>query len=81
MRDPNRRTRILLLLKTIWDKYPDLRLFQMLENVFPCKESHYYVEDDVLEKELSELYLTNERPYDKIKKKLSRESDRKKSKK
>jgi len=68
MRDKNRIPRMIRLIKVIWQMNPDLRLFQLLENVFPCREGHYYVEDDVLEKELKRLYLPKKITVDKRKK-------------
>jgi len=55
MRDPKRIDRILKKLKTIWMKYPDLRLFQLLGNCFPAQDN-YYVEDEELENRLKAVY-------------------------
>lgn len=35
MRDPERIPEILNRLRTVWEKHPDLRLGQLIENVFP----------------------------------------------
>ena len=45
MRDPKRIEPVLAKIRQIWLTYPDLRLGQLLENVFPDREL-YYVEDD-----------------------------------
>ena len=50
MRDPKRIPKILEKLRKVWEARPDLRLGQLIENVFPNTEydyiSSYYVEDD-----------------------------------
>lgn len=56
MRNPERINRILNLIKRIWKKNPDLRLCQLIGNVFPHGEDNYYKEDDELEKRLKEEY-------------------------
>jgi len=55
MRDPARVQRILWLIKTIWEKNPDLRLCQLLGNCFGPGD-HYYVEEDELEMRLRTTY-------------------------
>jgi len=49
MRDTGRIPKILKRLQRIWEKEPDLRLGQLIENVFPNTEfdyiSSYYLED------------------------------------
>lgn len=54
MRDPNRIPKILVLLKKVWEKYPDLRLGQLVENIARDMgwNDAFYVSDDDLEKEL-----------------------------
>ncbi len=47
MRDPNRISQILEELQRIWQKYPDLRLGQLLGNASD-ELILYYVEDDDL---------------------------------
>ena len=44
---------MLELIHKIWQRCPDLRLTQLLENTGMTK---YYVEDDVLEKALKDTY-------------------------
>ena len=58
MRDPKRIDRVLNLIKEIWEKNPDLRLCQLIENSL---ESHclYYYEDDSLEDSLRKFYLSS----------------------
>jgi uncharacterized protein YihD (DUF1040 family) len=55
MRDPKRIKRILELIQNIWEQHPDLRLCQLIGNVFPG--DNYHIEDDDLEKQL--LYQYN----------------------
>ncbi len=55
MRNKKRIKRILKLIEKIWEKAPDLRLYQLLGNCFPPGD-HYYVEDDILERKLKEKY-------------------------
>ena len=59
MRNPKRIDRVLKLIKKIWKKYPDLRLFQLLGNAFPAQDN-YYVEDDDLEIRLRAVYQEKE---------------------
>lgn len=55
MRDPKRINRIINLIKRIWKKNPDYRLFQLLGNCFEI-DPHYYTEDNILEKKLRGFY-------------------------
>jgi len=56
MRDPERICKVLELLKTEWEKYPDLRLGQILVNIvgadtecsFSCPEVFYYEDDELI---------------------------------
>jgi uncharacterized protein YihD (DUF1040 family) len=62
MRDPARIDKILKVVKTYWKRNPDLRLCQLLGNCFGFNDL-YYVEDEVLVKEIEEAYngrLNNE---------------------
>ena len=45
MRDPNRIPQILQEIQEVWEKHPDLRLGQLIGNVFRS-DSLYYIEDD-----------------------------------
>lgn len=51
MRDINRIDRILGMLKTIWEEYPDWRFCQLYVNLFGNGDN-FYVEDDRVEKGL-----------------------------
>ena len=55
MRDINRIDLILDRLKTLWKKYPDLRLGQLILNVLQDPVL-YYVEDEELIELLEEVY-------------------------
>lgn len=55
MRNSNRIDRILKLIEKIWKKNPNLRLFQLLGNLYVAGDN-YYREDDNLEKNLREQY-------------------------
>lgn len=55
MRDANRIDVILSEIKSIWKKYPDLRLGQLICNVVR-DPALYYIEDEDLIKALKELY-------------------------
>ena len=55
MRDPKRIDIILQEISTIWHKYPDMRLGQLIGNVLEGP-SLYYVEDDSLVKALKDIY-------------------------
>ena len=55
MRDPKRIDVILQEISTIWYKYPDMRLGQLIGNVLEGP-SLYYVEDDSLVKALKDVY-------------------------
>jgi len=58
------------LIKKIWDKHPDFRLFQLLGNPYDA-EDHYYVEDDNLERALTQFYeVINEKENSKTKKNI-----------
>jgi hypothetical protein len=56
MRNPNRIPRILEKLARNWSKYPDLRLGQLLDSLrfVACDRDidMFYIEDDLIEKEL-----------------------------
>lgn len=58
MRDPNRIPRMLKLIEQIWSQSPDIRLFQMLVGAIPNTHEHnyYWLEDDVLEQRLKEMW-------------------------
>ena len=56
MRDPDRIDKILEEVKRVWEKFPDLRLGQLLLNI-PISGDIYYIEDEQLIRELKKLYL------------------------
>lgn len=56
-RSPKRIRRILRQVEEIWLQYPHLRLLQLLHNSIDPAEHPYFVEDEVLEKQLREKYL------------------------
>ena len=65
MRNPNRIPKILARLQKLWEKYPDMRLGQLIENRFINIEtkyvpsySAYYVEDEKFISELEKFYKT-----------------------
>jgi len=61
-RDPNRIPIILKRLENVWRKFPDLRLGQLIENVFPNRgasghsESVYYLEDEEFIERIENFY-------------------------
>lgn len=57
MRSVDRIPNILDRLGKIWEKYPDLRLGQLLLNCF-SDPLLYYIEDDTLIEALESYYLT-----------------------
>lgn len=49
MRDPNRITKILDQISSIWRKYPDMRLGQLIVNSMrDTKIDPFYIEDETL---------------------------------
>jgi hypothetical protein len=60
MRNSKRIKKILNLIEKIWNKYPDLRLCQLISNSFNFRELNdsnmYYLEDDKLESLLIDFY-------------------------
>ena len=55
MRNPDRIDKILDEIKQVWEKYPDMRLGQLLLNVLQDPVL-YYVEDDELTAALKDYY-------------------------
>ena len=58
-RDWNRIPKILEQLKSLWSRYPDMRLGQLLENV--VRNGLYFIEDENLMEELKNYYDKLER--------------------
>ena len=60
MRRPERIPKILERLKKVWEKNPDMRLAQLIGNVFPCSASDYidpyYIEDEEFTRRIEEFY-------------------------
>lgn len=56
-RDPKRIPKILKRLWLVWEKNPDLRLSQLIQNVFP--NGAYHIEDEVLISALEKFYRKN----------------------
>jgi uncharacterized protein YihD (DUF1040 family) len=59
MRDPKRIGHVLDTIRRIWEKNPDLRLGQMIDNLFGVDDIDavlFYIEDGELEKRLWEMY-------------------------
>jgi len=59
MRDPDRIPLILEKVRELWEKYPDLRLGQLIANAHNCSPNRkcdiFYIEDDLLTQGLEEL--------------------------
>jgi len=60
VRDPKRIKKVLVRLAKIWSKHPDMRLGQLLENVFPNTDrdyiSAYHIEDEEYISTIEEFY-------------------------
>ena len=55
-REPERIERILAVIKEIWQRFPDLRLGQLLNNAVPELETNlFYTEDTITEEKLTEF--------------------------
>lgn len=52
MRDKERIIRIIALLQKVWERYPDLRLGQLMDNFVWKGEDFFYLEDDKLEERI-----------------------------
>jgi len=59
MRDPKRIPKILKEIEKVWEKYPDMRLGQLITNVIE-EEFLFYIEDESLVKELITNYIPPE---------------------
>lgn len=60
MRDPKRIGKVLGELRKVWDRYPDLRLGQLLDNVL-AKENMFYIEDETLATKFKKFSLMGNR--------------------
>ena len=56
MRDPERIDPVIDCIRSIWRRYPDLRLMQLLGNAFPDGLDPYHVEDDKTVELLDKTY-------------------------
>jgi uncharacterized protein YihD (DUF1040 family) len=56
MRDPKRITEMLELIRRIWVANPDMRLMQLIGNLYDS-QAEYYIEDENLKKALERVYL------------------------
>ena len=56
MRDPKRIDTILNRIKRIWNKYPDLRLGQLIVNVISDDSILYMLEDEEMIRSLEDFY-------------------------
>ena len=57
MRDKKRIKRILKRIEKIWNKYPDLRFFQLIEAPYePIAENPFYIEDEDFIDKMEEFY-------------------------
>lgn len=59
MRDQKRIDEVLETLGRIWKKHPDMRMFQLLENLFGCDRDtgkcKFHIEDDKVLERLKEF--------------------------
>ena len=49
MRDPERIDNVLAAVGDVWKQYPDLRLGQLLVNVYPSMVLYYKEDEDLVE--------------------------------
>lgn len=57
MRDPDRITEVIWLIRQIWEQEPDLRLCQLILNISKSQgEDLYYLEDEELINRLRSTY-------------------------
>lgn len=59
MRDPKRIDTILNRIKRIWNKYPDLRLGQLIVNVISDDSILYMLDDEEMIRSLEDFYSNN----------------------
>jgi len=63
MRDKNRIPLILKRLEELWNKHPDMRLAQLLWNIYPCTDytriDPYYMEDEEFMSNIEKYYASN----------------------
>lgn len=56
MRDPKRISKVLNSIKSQWEKFPDMRLGQLIMNAVNNPTMLYYIEDDKLIECINALY-------------------------
>ena len=66
MRNPNRIYEILNLLQRGWEKVPDLRFGQLIENLkrYIDVDDLFYIEDDEMAKKIVDFFDLEESPND-----------------
>ena len=66
MRNPNRIYEILNLLQRGWEKVPDLRFGQLIENLkrYINIDDLFYIEDDEMTKKIVDFFDLEENPND-----------------
>ena len=66
MRNPNRIYEILNLLQRGWEKVPDLRFGQLIENLkrYIDVDDLFYIEDDELVEKIIDFFDLEENPND-----------------
>jgi len=55
MRDPDRIPLILQRIEQVWERYPDLRLGQLLLNI-ESEEGLFYIEDEELARRIEDFF-------------------------
>lgn len=58
MRDPNRISEVLMMLQQGWEKVPDWRLGQLIENLkrYIGIDDLFYIEDDEMTKKIVDFF-------------------------
>ena len=58
MRDPNRISEVLIMLQQGWEKVPDWRLGQLIENLkrYIGIDDLFYIEDDEMTKKIVDFF-------------------------
>ena len=64
MRNPERISEIITLLSTVWEKVPDWRFCQIIENIkrYSGKSDLFYVEDEEFERLIVEYFDLDKKP-------------------
>ena len=66
MRNPNRISEVLMMLQQGWEKVPDWRLGQLIENLkrYINIDDLFYIEDDELVEKIIDFFDLEESPND-----------------